>query len=88
MVERAKPAPLGASLLPAHLGRAPAAKPAIPTAGIDLSVEVEQFEVALLSEALKQCRGVQNKAAQLLGIKPTTLNMKLLRFGIDVSLFK
>ena len=50
--------------------------------------EVEQFEIALLSEALRQCHGVQNKAAQLLGIKPTTLNMKLLRFGINVSQFK
>ncbi|HJQ71323.1 MAG TPA: sigma 54-interacting transcriptional regulator [Blastocatellia bacterium] len=88
MIERSKPAALDASLLPAHLSRAPVAPRAIPVSGIDLTGEVEQFEIALLSEALRQCRGVQNKAAQLLGIKPTTLNMKLMRFGINVSQFK
>lgn len=88
MVERSKPIALDVSLLPEDLARASVAKPSIPASGIDLTCEVEQYEIALLSEALRQCRGVQNKAAQLLGIKPTTLNMKLLRFGIDVSAFK
>lgn len=88
MIERSKPAALDASLMPAHLSHASVALRPIPTTGIDLTGEVEQFEKALLTEALRQCRGVQNKAAQLLGIKPTTLNMKLLRFGINVSQFK
>jgi two-component system response regulator PilR (NtrC family) len=88
MIERSKPAALDISLLPAHISRASVALRPIPASGIDLTGEVEQFEIALLSEALRQCHGVQNKAAQLLGIKPTTLNMKLLRFGINVSQFK
>jgi DNA-binding NtrC family response regulator len=88
MIQRSKPAPLDAALLPTHIVRASGSKRSICGSGIDLTSEVEQFEVALLSEALKQCHGVQNKAAQLLNIKPTTLNMKLLRYRINVSQFK
>ena len=88
MIRRSKPIALDVSLLPAHIVRASGSKPPICGSGIDLTNEVEQFEIALLSEALKQCHGVQNKAAQLLNIKPTTLNMKLLRYHIDVSRFK
>jgi len=88
MIERSKPISLDVSLLPAHLSCGMVAKREIPASGIDLTGEVDQFEIALLTEALRQCRGVQNKAAQLLGIKPTTLNMKIMRFGIDVSRFK
>ena len=43
------------------------------------------MEGKLLCSALKQSHGVQYKAAQLLGLKPTTLNMKLSRYGIDVK---
>ena len=88
MIRRSKPVPLDVSLLPAHIVRASGSKRSICGAGLDLTNEVEQFEIALLSEALRQCHGVQNRAAQLLNIKPTTLNMKLMRYHIDVSRFK
>ncbi|HWP42047.1 MAG TPA: sigma 54-interacting transcriptional regulator [Blastocatellia bacterium] len=57
----------------------------IPERGINLAEELERIEVKLLRAALKQSHGVQYKAAQLLGLKPTTLNMKLSRYGIDVK---
>jgi DNA-binding NtrC family response regulator len=57
----------------------------IPDSGINLAQELERIEVRLLCSALKQSHGVQYKAAQLLGLKPTTLNMKLSRYGIDVK---
>jgi transcriptional regulator with GAF, ATPase, and Fis domain len=44
--------------------------------------------VDLICAALKQSRGLQNKAAQLLRIKPTTLFMKIRRHGIDVGAFR
>jgi DNA-binding NtrC family response regulator len=88
MIRRSKPITLNVSLLPAHVVRATGSKRSICGSGIDLTNEVEQFEIALLSEALRQSHGVQNRAAQLLNIKPTTLNMKIMRYNIDVSQFK
>jgi DNA-binding NtrC family response regulator len=89
MVAQSKPPSLDPSLLPAHLfdtsevGYYP-----FPVSGINLSQEVERMERAHLCAALRQCQGVQSKAAQLLGLKPTTLNAKLKQYGIDVTLFK
>lgn len=48
-----------------------------------LASEVEHFEIELIRNALIQSRGHQLKAAKILGIKITTLNMKLKRYGID-----
>ena len=89
MVEKSGPPRIEASLFPSRMVNVFTMKEcSIPEAGIDLSKEVRQFEQSLLCAALKQSRGVQLKAAQLLNIKPTTLNMKLSRYGIDVSWFK
>jgi transcriptional regulator with GAF, ATPase, and Fis domain len=52
-----------------------------------LAGEVEQFEIELIRNALIQSRGHQLKAAKFLGIKMTTLNMKLKRYGIDARSF-
>jgi transcriptional regulator with GAF, ATPase, and Fis domain len=52
-----------------------------------LAGEVEHFEIELIRNALMQSRGHQLKAAKLLGIKMTTLNMKLKRYGIDARTF-
>jgi two-component system response regulator PilR (NtrC family) len=57
----------------------------LPSGGIDLAEELERMEIKLLCAALRQSHGVQYKAARLLGLKPTTLNMKLSRYGIDVK---
>ena len=52
-----------------------------------LAGEVEHFEIELIRNALIQTRGHQIKAAKFLGIKMTTLNMKLKRYGIDAHSF-
>lgn len=89
MVRRSGPPRLEPALLPATIGHSSSTTTtAIPSTGIELTEEVERFERMLLCEALKQCHGVQSKAAQLLGLKLTTLNTKIARYGINVSSFK
>lgn len=46
------------------------------------------IEINLICCALTQTSGSQTQAADLLGIKNTTLGEKLHRFGIDPSRFK
>ena len=60
----------------------------IPAAGLDFENEVRRVEVDLIRAALRQSHGYQNKAAQLLHLKPTTLFMKIRRYGIDVEVFR
>jgi transcriptional regulator with GAF, ATPase, and Fis domain len=52
-----------------------------------LASEVEHFEIELIRNALIQSRGHQLNAAKFLGIKITTLSMKLKRYGIDARSF-
>jgi transcriptional regulator with GAF, ATPase, and Fis domain len=52
-----------------------------------LASEVEHFEIELIRNALIQSRGHQLKAAKFLGIKMSTLSMKLKRYGIDARSF-
>lgn len=52
----------------------------IPDDGIDLNKMVQEYEKALILEALEKCKGVKNKAAKLLNIKRTTLVEKIKRF--------
>jgi DNA-binding NtrC family response regulator len=42
------------------------------------------FQKQSIQEALRRCRGVQKKAADLLGLKPTTLNEMIKRLDIDI----
>jgi DNA-binding NtrC family response regulator len=51
--------------------------------GINLFQEVKQFEINLISLALKQTHGHQARAAKLLKINPTTLNSKIKLYGIE-----
>ncbi len=51
--------------------------------GIDFYSEVERFESGLIRLALDQTGGHQARAAQLLHIKPTTLNSKIKLYGIQ-----
>lgn len=89
MVHRSGPPVIDPSLLPANLAQPTTTeRDALPGTGISLNKEVEQFERALLCAALKQCGGVQARAARLLGLKLTTLNTKITRYGIDVRVFK
>jgi len=47
---------------------------------------VQNFEIGLIRNALAHCNGNQTKASELLGIKPTTLNQKIKRYGIKLGL--
>jgi DNA-binding NtrC family response regulator len=72
--------------LPPFLIRADAAEdPAAPAGSesLDLRERTQAFEKKLILTALKRTKGVQNKAAKLLGVKATTLNEKIKRLGID-----
>ncbi len=48
---------------------------------------VQNFEIGLIRNALVNSNGSQTKAAELLGIKLTTLNQKIKRYGISLGLY-
>ena len=52
--------------------------------GIKFYDEVERFEVELIQRALELTGGHQVRAARLLGLKVTTLNSKVKRYGIQM----
>jgi DNA-binding NtrC family response regulator len=52
---------------------------------IDLANEVQNYEASLIRCALMRTGGNQRRAARLLGIKITTLNAKIKRYGIAPS---
>ena len=54
---------------------------------IDLSLQamVRRFEAELIRQALMRTGGKQRQAARLLGEKKTTLNAKIIRYGIKVA---
>jgi transcriptional regulator with GAF, ATPase, and Fis domain len=57
-----------------------------PTEGkrsINLQEEVRRFEIDLIQRALRRTGGNQVRASRLLGMKVTTLNSKIIRYGID-----
>jgi DNA-binding NtrC family response regulator len=68
---------------PADLAAAPSASHTLPTLGaegVDLNRVVGEFEFRLIQQALERTGGVKNRAAQLLGIKRTTLVEKLKKY--------
>jgi DNA-binding NtrC family response regulator len=54
-----------------------------PQQKLGLQEEVQRYESELIREALQRTRGNQRRAAQLLGVKVTTLNCKIKRLGIQ-----
>jgi DNA-binding NtrC family response regulator len=54
---------------------------------LDLRERTQTFQKKVILAALKKTKGVQNKAAKLLGVKPTTLNEMIKRLSIDTSGF-
>ncbi len=74
---------IGVDLLPADMSR----RVALPEAaslpeGVRFYDAVGRFERQLIEGALRRTGGVQKHAAELLGLKPTTLNEKIKRLGI------
>ncbi len=53
--------------------------------GINLNEEVGRFEKELIKRALKQSNGKQKDAAQILGIKPSTLHAMMKRHNISAK---
>jgi DNA-binding NtrC family response regulator len=52
---------------------------------LGLQEEVQRYETELIRDALQRTRGNQRRAAQLLGVKVTTLNCKIKRLGISIG---
>ena len=48
----------------------------------DLHTEVQRFETEIIRDALKKTGGHQRRAARMLGVKVSTLNAKIRRYGI------
>ena len=88
LVKQLDPPQIDVSHLPAYLAGRCGAISLLPSSGLDLDNEVKRVEVDLICAALRQSRGLQNKAARLLRVKPTTLFMKIKRYGIDVGVFR
>lgn len=80
--------PIGASDLPPGLGksRGPqepgAADFMLPEQGLDINATLERIEVQLTQDALKRSGGNKAKAAELLGLKRTTLIERLKRLNL------
>jgi DNA-binding NtrC family response regulator len=74
---------IGPDLLPEEVrrSRAPAGEFEIPE-GFSYQRAVEDFERSLIRRALARSEGVQRRAADLLGMKPTTLNERMKRLGM------
>jgi sigma-54 specific flagellar transcriptional regulator A len=56
---------------------------ALPDDGLDLRGHMASIELRLINEALERTQGVVAHAAQLLGLRRTTLVEKLRKYGID-----
>jgi sigma-54 dependent transcriptional regulator, flagellar regulatory protein len=62
---------------------APARAAALPDTGLDLRNHMANIELTLINEALERTQGVVAHAAQLLGLRRTTLVEKLRKYGIE-----
>src|SRR6267142_3676628 len=77
---------IGPELLPDYLryptnnGDQPAMT--VPTEGLSLKDAVSRYERAMILQSLELANGVQKKAAELLQLKPSTLNEMMKRLGI------
>jgi DNA-binding NtrC family response regulator len=76
---------LGPDLIPDHVRSAPAfhiPKFVVPPEGISFKDVITNVEKRLIESTLEAAGGVQKKAAELLKIKPTTLNEMIKRYDI------
>jgi DNA-binding NtrC family response regulator len=76
---------IGADLIPEHVRTSPSfhiPKFVVPPEGISLKDVITSVEKRLIEETLEAAGGVQKRAAELLHIKPTTLNEMIKRYDI------
>jgi DNA-binding NtrC family response regulator len=57
----------------------------LPDQGVNINSLVEEVERGLIRQAIQKSKGVKSKAAELLGLKRTTLLEKMKKFEIDLS---
>ncbi|MCR6687141.1 sigma-54-dependent Fis family transcriptional regulator [Pseudoxanthomonas sp.] len=83
----ARTADTAAQATPTQAAAAPAEADALPARlpedGLDLREHMARIELQLIREALDRTQGVVAHAAQLLGLRRTTLVEKLRKYGID-----
>ena len=89
VIERAvvlTPGPrIGVELIPDHVRKAPNFQMpqfVVPPEGISFKDVITDFEKRLIESTLEAAGGVQKRAAELLHIKPTTLNEMIKRYDI------
>jgi DNA-binding NtrC family response regulator len=76
---------IGVELIPDHVRKAPTfhvPQFVVPPEGISFKDVTTDFEKRLIESTLEAAGGVQKRAAELLHIKPTTLNEMIKRFDI------
>ena len=75
-------------LIPDHVRSGPTFRVpqvVVPEEGISFRQVITDFEKKLIESSLETSGGVQKKAAQLLGLKPTTLNEMIKRYNIQLE---
>jgi two-component system response regulator PilR (NtrC family) len=90
VIERAvvlTPGPrIGPDLMPEHVRKVPtffASQFVLPPGGISFRDVITDFEKRLIESTLEAAGGVQKRAAELLHVKPTTLNEMIKRYDIN-----
>jgi DNA-binding NtrC family response regulator len=76
---------IGTELIPEHVKKAPSFQLpqfVLPPEGISFKDVITDFEKRLIESTLEAAGGVQKRAAELLHIKPTTLNEMIKRYDI------
>jgi two-component system response regulator PilR (NtrC family) len=79
---------IGVELLPDYLRfPQPTDQPAmiVPSEGLSLKDAVSRYERGMILQSLEMANGVQKKAAELLQLKPSTLNEMMKRLGIHTK---
>jgi two-component system response regulator PilR (NtrC family) len=76
---------IGTELVPDHVRKTPVfqlPEVSVPPEGISFKEVITDFEKRLIESTLEAAGGVQKRAAELLHIKPTTLNEMIKRYDI------
>ena len=77
---------IGVDLIPDHVRKSPSStlppQFVVPPEGISFKEVITDFEKRLIESTLEAAGGVQKRAAELLHIKPTTLNEMIKRYDI------
>ncbi|MFQ5792592.1 MAG: sigma-54-dependent transcriptional regulator [Acidobacteriota bacterium] len=76
------------ALIPDHVRSGPTFRVpqvVVPEEGISFRQVITDFEKKLIESSLETSGGVQKRAAQLLGLKPTTLNEMIKRYNIQLE---